>query len=446
MDDLNVIDRFTQTFTAYIDSGFGLLTGEVAFLTSVLVAIDITLAGLFWALNQESDVLARLIRKVLYVGVFALLLNNWSLFSDILFQSFSGLGLKATSTSLSAQDLLRPGAVAGTGFEAAYPLLQKAGSVVTFSTSLLSNLVTALVLLFAWAVVVLAFFILAIQLFITIIEFKLTMLAGFILVPFALWNKTAFLAERVLGNVVGAGIKMMVLAVIIGIGSTLFADFVSALQGREPNIAQAMSLVLGALSLFGLGIFGPGIAAGLTSGAPQLGAGAAIGTAGAVAAGTLVGAGAAVGAARVLGAGGLSAMRAGTSLASGASTAYGLGQATSGATGTAGVAAGLAGVGRAGAGAVLNAARDLGARASGSFAASAQQGRQAAWRGTGGRGPADEQNATAAQSSGGIAPGWARRLRAEQRQRTRLHTTEQAIKDGDKPGSGANPDLDEREG
>ena len=37
--------------------------------------------------------------------------------------------------------------------------------------------------------------------------------------------------------------------------------------------------MLAALSLLGLGIFGPGIATGLTAGAPQLGAGAAVGTA-----------------------------------------------------------------------------------------------------------------------------------------------------------------------
>ena len=64
-------------------------------------------------------------------------------------------------------------------------------------TSLFSASFTILVLLFAWVIVILSFFILAIQLFITILEFKLTTLAGFVLVPFALWNKTAFLAERV---------------------------------------------------------------------------------------------------------------------------------------------------------------------------------------------------------------------------------------------------------
>ena len=76
MDDLAIIDRFTETFSRYIDSGFGLLAGDVAFLTSVLVAIDITLAGLFWALMGEDNVPAQLIRKVLYVGFFALLLEQ----------------------------------------------------------------------------------------------------------------------------------------------------------------------------------------------------------------------------------------------------------------------------------------------------------------------------------------------------------------------------------
>jgi type IV secretion system protein TrbL len=47
MGDLNVIDRFMAAFIHYIDSGFGLLGPDVAFLTTILVGIDISLAGLF---------------------------------------------------------------------------------------------------------------------------------------------------------------------------------------------------------------------------------------------------------------------------------------------------------------------------------------------------------------------------------------------------------------
>ena len=71
MNDISVIDHFLDVFSRYIDSGFGLLHGEVAFLTATLIVIDMTLAGLFWAMGhaagQGEDVIAKLIRKVLYV-------------------------------------------------------------------------------------------------------------------------------------------------------------------------------------------------------------------------------------------------------------------------------------------------------------------------------------------------------------------------------------------
>ena len=446
MDNLNVIDNFMQVFIRYIDSGFGLLSGDVGALTTILVSIDITLAGLFWAMEGDGNVLARLIKKVLYVGTFALILNNFSTLSMVVFNSFSSLGLHATANSLTAADLLRPGKLASTGYQAAYPLLQQAGKLIGFTT-FFNNVVTILVLVFAWIVVILSFFVMAVQLFITIIEFKLTTLAGFVLVPFALWGKTAFLAERVLGNVIASGIKVMVLAVIVGIGTTFFSVFIAALQGHDPSLADAMSLVLASLTLFGLSIFGPGIATGLVSGAPQLGAGAALGTAGAIVGAGALAAGGAVGAARLAGGAGLGAMRAGTALGAGAATAYRMGQATSGATGAAGVGAGLAGVARAGAGAAGNAARSAAGRMASGLRQSAQAGREGAFRATGGKttaGPAATENAGSQSSTDG-APAWARRLRSEQRMRAHAHATSQAIKEGDRPGASANPDLDQRE-
>src|ERR1700756_5967535 len=98
MGDLGIIDRFTNVFSQYIDTGFGLLRGEVSFLTATLVAIDITLAGLFWALGGENDVIAKLVKKTLYVGAFAFIINNWNVLANILFRSFAGLGLTASQS------------------------------------------------------------------------------------------------------------------------------------------------------------------------------------------------------------------------------------------------------------------------------------------------------------------------------------------------------------
>jgi type IV secretion system protein TrbL len=289
MGGTGVIDRFLEVFTSYIDSGFGLLGGEVAFLSATLIVIDITLAGLFWALSPDEEVIARLIRKTLYVGFFAFIIGNFNTLAQVVFNSFAGLGLKAAGSGLSAEQLLQPGRVAQVGIDAGKPILQAASQLMGY-ISFFENFIQIFVLLIAWFVVLVAFFILAVQLFITLIEFKLTTLAGFVLVPFGLFNKTAFLAERVLGNVIASGVKVLVLSVIVGIGTTLFSQFTQGFGGNQPTLEDAMALVLASLALLVLGIFGPGIATGLAAGAPQLGAGAAAGTA--LAAGGLAVAGA----------------------------------------------------------------------------------------------------------------------------------------------------------
>ncbi|WP_166016120.1 P-type conjugative transfer protein TrbL, partial [Chelativorans multitrophicus] len=312
MEGAGVIDRFLQVFTTYIDSGFGLLGGEVAFIATTLIVIDVTLAALFWAWGADDDVLAKFIKKVIFVGVFAYLISNWQTLAQIVFDSFAGLGLQASGTGFSTADLMRPGRVAQTGLDAGRPLLESISDLMGY-WSFFENFLQIICLLFAWALVLLAFFILSIQLFVTLIEFKLTTLAGFVLIPFGLFGQSAFMAERVLGNVVSSGIKVLVLAVIIGIGSTLFGEFTAGFGGEQPTVDDAMAIVLAALSLLGLGIFGPGIANGIVSGGPQLGAGAAVGTGLAVA-----GAGVAAGGGAMLAArGGAAALSGGAAVARG---------------------------------------------------------------------------------------------------------------------------------
>ncbi|CAN5593205.1 P-type conjugative transfer protein TrbL [soil metagenome] len=432
MDNLNVIDRFMQTFIRYIDSGFGLLGGDVGVLTTTLIGIDITLAGLFWAMGGEDNVIGRFIRKILYVGAFAFILNQFSTLADIIFRSFAAAGLTAGGGTMSADDLLKPGRLAGTGFSAAWPLLQQVSQLMGFTT-FFDNFLTIAVLLFAWALVILAFFILAVQMFVTIIEFKLTTLAGFVLVPFALWNRTSFLAERVLGNVVSSGIKVMVLAVIVGIGSNFFTEFTTSLQGQDPDFGQAMSLVLASLTLFGLGIFGPGIASGLVAGAPQLGAGAALGTAVGAAGVTALAGGAVIGGAGAIGGAALGAIRAGTTMGSAASASYQLGQSAAGADT---VGAGLSGIGRAAA----NSMRQKASSALG-LTGAAERGRDAAWSALN-----DTQSSGQHPQAGeGSAPQWAQDLRRQQDSRHHRQVALHALREGDRGGASATPDIKEKE-
>ncbi|TIV22021.1 MAG: P-type conjugative transfer protein TrbL, partial [Mesorhizobium sp.] len=179
MGGTGVIDHFLEVFTRYIDSGFGLLSGEVAFIATTLIVIDVTLAALFWSWGADDDIMARLVKKTLFVGVFAYLIGNWNNLARIIFESFAGLGLKASGTGFTIADMMRPGKVAQTGLDAGRPLLDSISDLMGY-WSFFENFIQIAVMLLAWALVLLAFFILAIQLFVPLIEFKLTTLAGFV--------------------------------------------------------------------------------------------------------------------------------------------------------------------------------------------------------------------------------------------------------------------------
>ncbi|MCQ9156385.1 P-type conjugative transfer protein TrbL [Acidomonas methanolica] len=413
-----VIDNFLAIFTQYIDSGFGLVQGDVHWLAATLIAIDITLAGLFWALAPDEDVLARLIRKTLFIGLFAFIIGNFNGLARIIYESFAGLGIEAGGGHLTQAQLLQPGRLAQVGIDAGKPILTSISSLVGF-VAIFNNAIQIAVLLIAWLIVVISFFVMAIQLFVTLIEFKLTTLAGFILVPFGLFGRTAFLAEKVLGNVVSSGIKVLMLAAIVGIGSTVFGQFTSGFN-NPPTINDALTLILASLTLLGLTVFGPALANGLIAGGPQLGAGSAVATAaGVVGAGVAAasGAGLAVGAAAA-------AVRGGAFVAGGATAAYRAG--------------GAAGVAKTG----LSAAASPLRRAAASVRTSYQAGGAAA---TGGAGGATASGAGGGAGVPGKPPAWASRMQRNNRIRGGADAAAQAIKGGDRPSGGHDVDLSEGE-
>ncbi|NLH98919.1 MAG: P-type conjugative transfer protein TrbL [Chthonomonadales bacterium] len=405
-------------FTQYIDSGFGLVQGDVHWLAGVLITIDITLAGLFWALAPDEDVLARLVRKTLFIGMFAFIIGNFNGLARIIYESFAGLGIEAGGGHLTQAQLLQPGRLAQVGIDAGRPILISISSLVGF-VAIFNNAIQIVVLLLAWLIVVISFFVMAIQLFVALIEFKLTTLAGFVLVPFGLFGRTAFLAEKVLGNVVSSGIKVLMLAVIVGIGSTVFGQFTSGFN-NPPTINDALTLILASLTLLGLTVFGPALANGLIAGGPQLGAGSAVATAaGVVGAGVAAasGAGLAVEAAAA-------AVRGGAFVAGGTTAAY--------------QAGGAAGVAKAG----LSAAASPLRRAMASVRTSYQVGGAAA---TGGAGGATASGAGGGAGTAGKPPAWASRMQRNNRIKGGAEAAAQAIKGGDRPSGGHDVDLSEGE-
>ena len=235
---------------------------------------------------------------------------------------------------------------------------------------------------------------------------------------------------------VSSGVKVLVLAVIVGIGSGLFAEFQTVPD--EPSIDHALVVMLASLALLALGIFGPGIATGLVSGAPQLGAagtGVAIGAAATgVGGAVMAGARMAPAAAKLASSG----ARAATSAASSAKSAFQAGSAAAGG-GAKGAVAGLGNVAKTGAQAAGRRAAS-GASAAGQKVADSFR---AGWNGTdAGAGAAGSGQAAAGEGADGAAsapkqeqPAWAKRMHRRQQITHAATTAAHTLRGGDGGGS-----------
>src|SRR5215813_1914915 len=110
------VNSFLDRFLQVADLGFGLIHGDVTAVLNALIVISITLAGAQWALAGEAP-MAPFFRKVLFIGLFAFLENNWDHLATAINQSGAMLGLKAGGGSMSMADLHNPGRVAQIGVD-----------------------------------------------------------------------------------------------------------------------------------------------------------------------------------------------------------------------------------------------------------------------------------------------------------------------------------------
>ncbi|MFW2344407.1 MAG: P-type conjugative transfer protein TrbL [Brevundimonas mediterranea] len=275
-------------FSNTVSAGFDALQGAVNGVFGLLIVLVVALTGIQWALSANREVLAAGFGKVLLIGAFAYLINDWQQLSETIYAGFLELGLTAGGGSLSRAEFLNPGAVLQQGWEIVRALGETPAPVDN-PLDVVGNMADALILGLAMIGILLAFAVLALQIIVSLLEFKIVTLGGFVLLPFGIWSKSAFLAERPLGYVVSSGLKVLALAIVVSGARTVFDQLQPS---ANPDIYEALTILVAALLLAMLAMFIPNLASALVTGGPALGAGAALTGALAVGgAGVLAGAG-----------------------------------------------------------------------------------------------------------------------------------------------------------
>lgn len=275
----DLINNVANQYIQAINSGFGLIQGRVFWLLNVLIILSVVWSAIQWAFSDDA-VVAQLARKIVYLGLFAWIVQNWQLLTDKLASSFMNLGLQAGGIQSTFTYTQEPGNIAYLGYTAAQPVMDQiyrlCGPVAFFK-----NFPEIIFLSFTVAAIMAAFCVITVQVVTTLLSFKFGALAAFVLIPFGVLAKTSFIAERPLGWVVGSGVRLMVLTLVLGVGNNLFKQLVMP-NGSDVTTYQAFAVALSAILLMVLSLVASRLASDLVMGGPSLGAGTAMNTAAAV--------------------------------------------------------------------------------------------------------------------------------------------------------------------
>ena len=82
----DLLNDIANQYIKAINNGFGLIRGDVTHLLNVLIILSIIWSAAMWAVS-EDQVIIQFARKVIYIGFFAWIIQNWQGLTDKLARS-----------------------------------------------------------------------------------------------------------------------------------------------------------------------------------------------------------------------------------------------------------------------------------------------------------------------------------------------------------------------
>ena len=249
-----------HSFVGTLSQGYHNLIDEARWLLGILIALEITFFGIWWALGADNRVVEGL-KKILKFGFWIWLVTEFPQIVGWVIESFTEAGFRAVGFWGDRSILMNPGNIMDSFFIAALPIIDAMDTVSWYEIGELSILALALMGLF------MAYLIIAAQIFLVTVEYYIISGLAVILLPFGVFKPTSFLAEKTISALISFGIKYMVLALIVGLVGPVLATLVPV---ANHDINNALSVVAASLLIAFLVWSAPRMAAGLISGSPSL--------------------------------------------------------------------------------------------------------------------------------------------------------------------------------
>lgn len=251
--DPGVVTLIQTKFLQHINIAFDTVSQYALNLLYLFAILELVFFGLIWALQQSAG-WDRLFIKVLKIGLIFLIIQNFAYLLDTIVNSFAQIAGITVKNSKVAQFIFNPAKIWQYGYNAGLYLLQQAATSSNFGLTLIQTSLGMGILL--------AFGLLGIQIIIQVVGFYMIGLVALILLPFGTFDPSIKMFDKSIQSVLQAGVRVMVLILIIGIAVSVWDDFnLSEMATATVSISQPLGLFFSALLFLGMAIYLPKVAA-----------------------------------------------------------------------------------------------------------------------------------------------------------------------------------------
>jgi len=254
-------DTLTNIVTTF-SAGYALLLPYINELTRYLLGIEVIFLGLFWALGGGENIVV-VLKKVFFLMFWLWLIGDFPELAKAFVNSLISAGLVAGGESASNYKLLLdPSRIMGYGLDATAKLVEAQENIDW-------DMGKALIFGLCYLLIMIAFAIIAIQVFLAIAEFYLFMAITGILLPFGFLQSTRFISEKAIGIVIGCGVKLLVLSFLIAVIEPTINGNIK-FTSEEVTYNEIFAVLLTASTMAFLTWKVPNLAASLLAGGPNL--------------------------------------------------------------------------------------------------------------------------------------------------------------------------------
>jgi type IV secretion system protein TrbL len=163
----------------------------------------------------EIEQLRSAFKKILGLSVWLYLIRNYDHIATGLVASFVQAGMLLAGSNADPRVILNPSQILSTGFDVTSGI----GGDMLLTTVL--DPLNALSYVASYILILVAFCVLALNVFLALLDYYLALVAGSILIPFVIFAPTRWLGMKPVSALVASGVKLMMVAFVMSVCSTV---------------------------------------------------------------------------------------------------------------------------------------------------------------------------------------------------------------------------------